>query len=237
MTNQADWFFAYTVGGAEYVTSNGFPSARVTVLNNSIDSGAIVEAMRSTSAADLAAFRNAYSLDGRTVLAFIGGLDKSKRIEFLIRAFTMMTAERSDLSLVVAGEGAQRSSINSAHEAISMIGRAGPREKALLGRTALVLLCPGRVGLVAVDSFAIGLPIVTTDWPFHAPEFEYLTNNGNALITPNTEREYADETLALLEDRDRLARLARRCFASLPDYPLNATVQSFADGIERALTR
>ena len=66
------------------------------------------------------------------------------------------------------------------------VGRAGDGEKRLLGATASLLMNPGRVGLVAVDSFALGLPIATTEWQLHAPEFDYLVPDDNALITENS---------------------------------------------------
>ncbi|MFY9509562.1 MAG: hypothetical protein WAQ05_01135, partial [Rubrivivax sp.] len=38
-TNRVDWWFAYTALSADFVRNDGFPAARITVLDNSIDTG------------------------------------------------------------------------------------------------------------------------------------------------------------------------------------------------------
>ena len=45
LARTADWWFAYTNGGARLVESYGYPRDRVTVVNNSIDSRGIADAI------------------------------------------------------------------------------------------------------------------------------------------------------------------------------------------------
>ena len=67
-----------------------------------------------------------------------------------------------------------------------MLGYSGPAEKALIMRIAQALLNPGRIGLIAVDSLAVGVPILATDWKFHAPEYDYLTPGRDVVESENT---------------------------------------------------
>ena len=56
---------------------------------------------------------------------------------------------------------------------------------------------PGRVGLVAVDALAMGLPVHTTRYPYHAPEIEFLAENEVAFLGPDPVR-FARESLTLI---------------------------------------
>jgi hypothetical protein len=83
MTRRADWFFAYTDSGAAYVRDLGLPLNRITVVRNSVDTLELAVLRDQVTAEEVAALRARYGLvPGRTGL-FIGGLDSSKRLDFL----------------------------------------------------------------------------------------------------------------------------------------------------------
>jgi glycosyltransferase involved in cell wall biosynthesis len=88
---------------------------------------------------------------------------------------------------------------------------------------------------VSVDSFVLGTPIVTTDWPWHAPEFEYLMPGRNAVVTPDDVQAYADGVAALLRDPARVDELRRGCAEAAPRYAVEQMVDRFAVGTLRAL--
>ncbi|WXF91769.1 glycosyltransferase [Curtobacterium flaccumfaciens pv. flaccumfaciens] len=89
-----------------------------------------------------------------------------------------------------------------------------------------ILLMPGRVGLVAVDAVALGLPIITTDWPFHAPEAEYL-NSSNSIRSGDSEVEYANAIIKLVNDKDRLLEFRARTWESGALYSVEAMAANF----------
>lgn len=237
LTNRADWFLAYTKGGAGHVVAHGFPADRVTVVNNSVDTEAITEARHNLTEAQVSQFIERHELTHARPVAFIGALDRSKRLDFLLSALAEVRREMPEVVLVVAGDGPDRALIQSAREGVRYVGRAGPVEKAIIARIAPLLVCPGRVGLVAVDSFAMGTPIVTTSWPYHAPEFEYLEHGRSAWITPDDATSFARELVALLRDEERLEQLEAGCTEALPSHSLGAMVSNFASGIQAALGR
>jgi glycosyltransferase involved in cell wall biosynthesis len=110
------------------------------------------------------------------------------------------------------------------------------RQVALLGAVSDVMLMPGRVGLCAVDSFVLRTPVVTTDWPWHAPEFEYLRNGHNAVITSDDPAVYAAAVQALLTDQPRLASLRARCREDATSYTTDAMATRFCEGLLRLLS-
>ncbi|MBN9202352.1 MAG: glycosyltransferase family 4 protein [Microbacterium chocolatum] len=237
LTSRGRWFFAYTSGGSRAVSSRGFPEAKITTVNNSIDTNALRLAISKITCNEVNAFSAQFSLAGKTAL-YIGGLDPSKRIDFLLEAGRRAHHEDPDFRLLIAGDGTLRKQVESfaategwCHALGSLFGS----QKALAMRAAQALAIPGRVGLVAVDSFASGLPIVTTDWPFHAPEFDYLEHASTALVTINSVDDYSRGLLDILSDSDLRGAMSVECMAKADSYSIDAMARRFHDGLRGAL--
>jgi glycosyltransferase involved in cell wall biosynthesis len=166
LTLRADWFFAYTKGGIAAVTEVGYPMARTTAVQNSIDTAALRSGISDVTCHSIASFSDDLDLRGKTAL-FMGALDDSKRLDFLCEAAELSHALNSDFRLLIGGDGALREDMQrraSIHSWLTYLGPIREREKAVALATAQVIAMPGRVGLVAVDSFASGVPIITTAW-------------------------------------------------------------------------
>lgn len=236
LTKRGNWFFAYTEGGAKAVEDAGFPSDRITVVQNSIDTAKLARDIKRVKAPDIAALKSRLDLRDKTAI-FMGGLDQAKRLPFLIQAADICHSGQSDFRLIVVGDGSERQIIEEA--AISRpwlryLGRAVGAEKAQALAVSQLLMMPGRVGLVAVDSFAAGLPIVTTDWPYHAPEFEYLHSGLNGLVTRNEVSAYASAVQSLLSDASALRRLRQGALDSAQKYSIEVMAGNFLRGIQDA---
>ncbi|MDD9206124.1 glycosyltransferase family 4 protein [Georgenia sp. 10Sc9-8] len=239
LTRRGTWFFAYTPGGADAVVTAGFPADRVSVVMNSVDTTELGTALTSLSPEDVRVFRAEHRLQDRTAV-FLGGLDEAKRLPFLLEAARLAHEQDSRFRLVVGGAGEQRALIEAAareHDHIRYLGPAHGRTKALALASAQVIAMPGRVGLVAVDSFVAGRPVVTTSWPWHAPEFEYLEHDSNAVIATDDVTEYARELLTVLSDHPRLDRLQASCLRSAEEYGTAPMADRFLDGLLAALER
>lgn len=247
LTRLGSWFFAYTESGAAHVASRGFPRDRITVVRNSVDTADLV-ASRARAArpgtaefAEAALLRKRYGLtEGRTAL-FLGGLDAPKRIPFLLDCADRIAAELPGFRLLVAGDGADRRLVDAAANRpgspVVAVGHTAGARTAPLGAVSDVMLMPGRVGLCAVDSFALGTPVVTTDWPWHAPEFEYLTDGRNALVAPDDPAAYVGAVTALLRDPARLEALRTACRDDVPAYTTEGMAARFCDGLLQAMER
>ena len=230
--------FAYTERGREAAVRAGVADDRITVLRNTVDTSELAALVESLTDAEVGAFAEAHDLVSPNVCVSIGGLDESKRLDVLIEAGRRIASDLPDFRLAVGGDGALRDQIVAAadrHPWLVYLGRVGEREKALLARCGQLLLNPGRVGLIAVESFVMGLPIVTIDWPNHAPEAAYLTPDRTAVFTDDDPAAFADEVVAVLRDRERLSQLRAACSEEATSYSMDSLVQRFSDGIEFAL--
>jgi glycosyltransferase involved in cell wall biosynthesis len=222
---RADWWFAYTEGSAQRVEAAGFPLHRITVVNNSTDTSIFdgVEQPR---------------IKGRTI--FVGGLDGTKRLGFLLEAAEAAHTKCPSFSLVVVGDGPQRTLMVDAAAKFSWFDYLGPQfgaDKAAALKSAGLLLMPGLVGLAAIDSLAAGTPMLTVDSPTHSPEFEYLDDDRNAVILPEgtTAAAYGAAAAALSSDSLRLEKLRDGCRLSASEFSLNAMIRRFREGVQRAI--
>ncbi|WP_189318434.1 glycosyltransferase family 4 protein [Microbacterium oleivorans] len=239
LTNRGVWFFAYTPKGAETVVARGFPRASTTAVINSTDTVSLRNAILDVSESARRTFASRYDLRGRTGL-FIGGLDETKRIDFLLQSADIIHRRDPDFRLVVVGRGVLRRRVEefaASNPWVIYLSSLYGSDRAQAFAAAQVLMMPGRVGLAAVDSFAAETPIATTDWPYHAPEFEYLEDGRNAVIAPNDEESYATSVLSLLRDAGRLQQLATQCRSDQDSYGVDQMVANFVDGVVGALTR
>ncbi|WP_206543000.1 glycosyltransferase family 4 protein [Microbacterium testaceum] len=234
LTKRADWFFAYTDGGCQAVTSEGFPRERVTVLNNAVDTSELRRGIERLSKIEIDQFMFEHGLHGPTAL-YLGGLDESKRIKFLLQSAVEIRARVPDFHLLVAGAGAEVEEVNrfvARHDWCSYLGPIRGQAKYLALAAAKVLTIPGRVGLVAVDSFAAGVPIITTSWPWHAPEFDYLKPGVNALVADNSLEGFVRTTVQALTDAVLLEGLANEASLSASVYSVENMAVRYIDGLE-----
>lgn len=238
LTRRGMWFFAYTSEGAEAMEIAGMAPERMTVVQNSIDTNALLTELQGVKSQALAAFEAKYDLHGKTAL-FVGGLDESKRLPFLFEAARKAGDLDPNFRLLVVGSGDDQGLAEMAAAESPNIHCLGPlfgSEKALALAAAQVIAMPGRVGLVAVDSFASVTPIVTTNWPWHSVEFAYLEANKSAVITDDSVDAYALGLVNTLRDRDALDILRQGCAEAKEKYTLDAMVENFLNGISLALT-
>lgn len=237
LTRRGLWFFAYTEAGLDAVVERGFPQLQGTVVQNSIDTSLLRAQISEVRSETVLAFGRKHDLRGKTGL-FIGGLDSSKRLGFLLDAARIAHHADSDFRLLIAGDGSDRAFVENKVQQmpfVSYLGSIFDRDKAVAISASQVLTMPGRVGLVSVDSFAGATPIVTTLWEWHAPEFEYLQGGVNAVITANDVDLYARELIATLSDVSLLSALGEACKLASQRYTVEAMVSNFLGGVEQAL--
>ena len=108
---------------------------------------------------------------------------------------------------------------------VVLLGQVGTVDVARAGAVSRLLLNPGRVGLVAVDALALGLPVLTTGAARHAPEIEYLREGADLRTVPATAELLAEAWLDLAATRPE----ARSASRTLP------TVEAAAEQIVRTL--
>ncbi len=237
---RCDWWFAYTEESARHVRSLGFPDECITVFNNAVDTGALRRAAAALDAADSAALRDRLGIVGDTVAIFVGGLYPDKRIDFLVAAGDRVRARLPKFMLIVVGGGEDRAKLDALAASRPWLIVAGPRfgaEKAALMQMARLFLMPGLLGLAVLDAGVMGLPVVTTLYPWHSPEIAYLRDGETGVVVPDwtSEDAYAAAVTALLLDEDRRAAMAAAARAHAAGFTIEAMARRFADGVAAAL--
>lgn len=236
--NQVDWWFAYTEMSAALVSQAGFSGARMTVLNNAVDTSEMQRQRASVTQQEVDLLRQQLGFGLAPVGVYVGSFYAEKRLDFLFAAAEIIRREVPGFQLLLVGDGPERDKVRAWCDAKQWGSWVGPkfgREKVLYVSTAQVMLNPGALGLGVMDAFVCQAPMVTTDCGKHGPEVAYLEDGLNGVMTTNDLAAYASACVALLRDSSEMENLRRGCAASAGEYTLENMVARFANGIEDAL--
>ena len=169
----------------------------------------------------------------------VSALDQWKRLPFLIDTLDHLRERVPDFEFFVLGKGDDQTVEEAAATRpwLHALGARFAADKAAVGALATVTIHPGLIGLHAIDSFAFGTPMITTEHSVHSHEFDYLVDAKNAVVLKESASaaELGDAAADLLSDPDRLETLRTGCAESAGTYTIDAMVERFADGIEGAL--
>lgn len=221
--------FAYTPGGEVFAAKCGVPRTGITTVMNTVPTDQLVHARDSLTPADVDQFRAQHGLSDGPVLGYIGALDQSKKVDLLAAALDVLWREDPSVRVLVAGRGVLEGMLAPAAERgqVLMLGYADADLKARVAAVSRAILNPGRIGLVAVDALVLGRPILTTRYPFHAPEVEYLRDGQSILVSEMIPEAFAHLALKAAHRpvveanwefptmTDMVENFARGCFALL----------------------
>lgn len=240
MTSRVHWWFAYNELSARIVRDVGFPSSRITVVNNAIDTHALVEQRKALTEDDVRRVRDELGIRGDSLCVFVGSLYPEKRLPFLVAACDLVKARVPGFELVVIGGGPALPWLREAAARRPWLHAVGPKfdeHKALYAADARLVLMPGGVGLGILDAFAIRAPLVTTDVAAHGPEIGYLESGVNGVLVPGHEDPdtYARVISDLLQNEQARARLLEGCATAAERYTVDNMASRFAEGIAQAL--
>ncbi|WFR68146.1 glycosyltransferase [Curtobacterium flaccumfaciens] len=163
---------------------------RIHAIGNSTDTATLRQAVDSLTDLEREEARTILG-DGARAL-FIGGLDASKNITQLLSSARSARLHDPSFKLVVVGKGPLDSEVEAASSAgdVVHIPAARGRTLAALASRCESIWMPGRVGLVAVDALALGLPVITVEHRYHAPEIDFL-EPGEVFFVPSEPAAFA----------------------------------------------
>ena len=242
LSRRVDWWFVYNNLSAQIVINLGFPPNKITNVMNSIDTSTLLQARDAISPTQQSNLRKELGLFSKNVGIYSGGLYAQKRIPFLLDACVEIRKFVPDFEMIVIGKGPDVSLIKHFAHQHAWLHYVGPKDdhaKVPFFSIAKVFLMPGLVGLAVLDSFALGVPLVTTAYPYHSPEIDYLKNDNNGYIVSDWEnpREYAMFVASLLADEYSQLRVIENGRRDLSNYSVEKMSHRFAQGIIQSLAQ
>jgi glycosyltransferase involved in cell wall biosynthesis len=235
LAHEVDWYFAYTRGAAKNLASRGLPAETITTVGNAIDTRKLAELIEGIGQDELSLKKREFSIEENACIGlFCGVLHPDKGIGFLLEAAQAIRAKLPRFHLIVMGGGPEEEKVRTMSKKWPWIHGVGPRfgiEKAIFFKLADVFLLPGYVGLAILDSFAAGLPLLTTDIPYHRPEIEYLDPGSNGLMTEHDVEKYAAEIVSLFSNPALLRKLSDGALATARRYSIDTMVENFRVGV------
>jgi glycosyltransferase involved in cell wall biosynthesis len=239
LVRRVDWWFAYTDGVARYLVEQGVDPDTISVLQNTIDTTELANALAAIDPGARAATREQLGIPhGARVGLFCGSLYADKKLGFLLEAAREVHARIPGFHLIIVGDGPDRPRVERAARELSYVHYVGATfgaARAAYFANADVFMMPGLVGLAVVDAFASGLPVLTTDVPLHGPEIEYVRDGVNGVMTRHDPQAYAQATIEVLSDETRLHAMRDAALATARGLTLDHMVDAFARGVLQAL--
>ena len=240
LSRRAHWWFAYNEMSAQAVEALPYPRSRITVVNNAIDTRGLRSAGESVREEQVASLVSRLGIRSGNVALFVGGMYADKRLAFLIESCDRIRATVRDFEIIFVGDGPDAGLLQAAARSRPWIHLEGARfgtELAPYFALGRVLLIPGMVGLAVLDSFSLGVPLVTCDLPYHSPEIGYLEPGVNGVVVDDAEdpARYASAVVDLLIRPDTRARMVAQCRRAASSYTVESMAERFAEGVEQAL--
>lgn len=236
---RAQHVIAYTEQGAVTARSYGALPSNVTALGSTVDTRALRAKQQIARQEPDESVRQDLGAPPGLLFAMIGGLDGSKRMDLFEALLEQLWDADFPIRFLVGGPGGEEYRLLSARDRgqVVLLGHADDRMKARMARVSLGLINPGRVGLIAVESLALGLPIITTASNIHAPEFEYLRAGQDVVVVESSAEALRSALEALVRDPDWQATLARAAELRSGEHSLERMVDQMAHAIDALLRR
>lgn len=240
LSNKVNWWFAYTKNTADILTTYGYPIEKITIVENSIDTAELVALRSSVTEEDILAVKKLYQMQGSKKGIFIGALYKAKRLDFLMKACEIIKTNIPDFEMIVVGGGEEAPFIqnySANHPWLKYTGPQYGKNKVILFSISDLFLSPDVVNLSLLDSFALGVPIITTASTKHSPEIDYLINGYNGFIMEDIydENKYAEKVIDLLNHNEDLREMTANCLATAAKYTVENMVVNYGVGIRKVL--
>ncbi len=229
-----DHYFVYTEGGRDVLRVTAFDTEKITVVENSIDTSELVTESAQVESSDVLSLKNKLGINSDNIAIYCGGMYKEKRLDFLLECCRLIKKSLPDFYIVLIGDGPDSDLVEkfaSENPWVIYVGSLTGTAKVRYFKLAKCQLMPGLVGLGILDSFALSVPLVTTNIDYHSPEISYLENDYNGLITENSIVNYSETVVRLFNDKALHKRLLIGCRDSASKFTVENMALNFTRGL------
>lgn len=237
LTTKVDHWFAYTDLTKKILKDRGYSESNTTVVYNSIDTEEIRRIGDSISQIEKdelfeATFNKKY-ISTYEVGVFCGRLTKLKHIDFLLSAIKDIKIKRPNFYFIIIGDGVENNKVSCFIENnpwCVWLGSLYGEEKIRYLKLGKLWLNPGMTGLAVLDAFALGMPFITRKNGIHSPEISYLESGRNGLLTNESQLEFTESVIRLLET-NKIENLAKEAYKDGLKFSIEFMSQNFKEGI------
>ena len=154
--------------------------------------------------------------DEKSDIVFAGRLIKEKNVDLMLRAVSIIKSSDPNIRCIIMGDGPEREKLMRLREDLGLkdnISFAGFVEyEELIGniKASRVLALPSKregFGIVVIESFACGKPVVTVNSKDNATQ-EIVTDSVSGFVVQASEKDLARSIQKMLEDRSLYDRLS-----------------------------
>lgn len=170
--------------------------------------------------------------DTDKILLYAGRLGKEKSIDFLIKAFEIISKKNKNVIFAIVGDGPQKEELEELtkklglEEKIYFTGNIQPSYMPSIYYDSYLFLFASQTetqGLVLLEAMASGLPAVAID---DLAVTDIIKNNKNGIISNKDINEYAKSTLQLLDDNNFRNKLAGNAKEDVQKFSIIKTVDA-----------
>ena len=221
--NKAKGLILYDGGVIPRFVDKGFPEERIFIANNTVHVDCDVD----------------WDVPRRNFL-FVGQFKARKRVQDLLSAFYCARNELPEwVHVNIVGSGDQRPELEAQaaelgiQDRVSFLGKITDNEKlAPLFASAMAYVSPGHVGLSVLQSFAQGVPVVTTKDTFHGPEANNMEADVNSILYDGSIEQLAEKLVFLATNSGAALQLGKNAYTY---YKENRTIDKMSAGFTDAI--
>lgn len=221
--NKAKGLVLYDGAVIPRFVENGFPEERIFIANNTVHVDAQVD----------------WGTPRQNFL-FVGQFKERKRVQDLLSAFYCARQELPEsVHVNIVGSGAQRAELEEQatelgiEDRVSFLGKITQSEKlAPLFASAIAYVSPGHVGLSVLQSFAHGVPVVTTKDTFHGPEANNMEDEVNSLYYDGSIEQLKEKLVYLATNPEAALQLGKNAYEY---YSENRSIDKMSEGFTDAI--
>ncbi|MEM0117546.1 MAG: glycosyltransferase family 4 protein [Conexivisphaerales archaeon] len=232
MLNGFDTVISLTSSEAEKLTSLGLENSKLVTIPHGVDP-------RHFEKADAERFLSRFKLHDKRYILYLGRINKTKGLEYLLQAFSKVSKEYEDLYLVLAGPVTDREEEEYNNKLVyetSQLGIFGKviftgplseEEKLAAYESCSVFVLPSvyePYGIVLLEAAAHGKPLVAsyTDGPA-----SIIKDRVNGLLVPPEDAaSLADSIHSLMKDEDSAKRMGSAARAMAEGHRWDKIVES-----------
>jgi len=186
---------------------------------------------------DLAEFKNINtkgfyekyeSLKNKKILLFVGRLGREKNVDFLIDIMASVVAKRKDIVLLIVGDGKNKKYLEKKVQELDLKDNVIftgflQREETIQAFCASDIFVFSSLtdtqGLVLSEAAAAGKPIVMISDPGLTPVVDCKRN---ALCSTDNKKQFADNILRLLQNRDLYDKMAENSIEIIKNFSIES---------------